>query len=132
MLRMECGQLRSETTVEFTYSIGLHTLPEVFELLQGGVRCQDVDNAKVIDGVHALVRLVGRPQPAFVLVENEVLSLARVRIRELEGDVIHRLQVGYSHDTSYGCRIWGLRAFHRLASRNRNLGLTRVTTSVGP
>ena len=58
-----------------TYSIRMHTLPYVFCSFERGVRCADIDDPKIVNGVHRHVSLVGSPQTAVVLVENEVLSL---------------------------------------------------------
>ena len=49
------------------------------------IRRADVDNPKVIDGVHRCVGFIGSPQTALVLVEDEVLSfIAGLRVREVD------------------------------------------------
>ena len=50
-----------------------------------GVRRADVDDPKVIDGIHRCVGFIGSPQTALVLVEDEVLSfIAGLRVREMD------------------------------------------------
>jgi len=68
-----------------TYPISMHTLPYVFRSFERGVRCADVDNPKVVNGIHRHVGFVGSPQTAIVLVEDEVLSLVSgLRVREVD------------------------------------------------
>ena len=55
--------------------------------LQDRVRREDVDDAEVVYRVEWRVRVVRRAQPAVVLVEQEVLPLARVFVGEDVEDV---------------------------------------------
>ena len=67
------------------YPIRMHTLPYVFCSFERGVRCADVDDPKIVNGVHRHVGLVGSPQAAVVLVKNEMLPLvSSLGIREVD------------------------------------------------
>ena len=55
--------------------------------LHDRIRREDIDNAEIVYRVHRLVRIVRRAQPAVVLVEQEVLPLARVFVGEDVEDV---------------------------------------------
>lgn len=68
-----------------TYPIRMHTLPYMFCSFERGVGCADVDDPKIVNGIHRHVSLVGSPQAAIVLVENEVLSLVSgLGVREVD------------------------------------------------
>ena len=63
----------------------MQTLPYVFCPFKRGVRRADIDNPKVIDGVHRCVGFIGSPQTAIVLIEDEMLSfIASLRVREVD------------------------------------------------
>jgi hypothetical protein len=61
------------------------TLPDMLDLLDARVRRADVDDAEVVDLIERLVRFVRRPQPALVLVEEEVLPVGDVGFGEVVG-----------------------------------------------
>lgn len=82
--RLEVGIRKQKT-----HPVLSHRLPEVLKLLDGVVRCANVDDAKIVNHVHVLVLLVCRAQTAFVLIEQEMAAVGRVGVRELRGDIEH-------------------------------------------
>ena len=62
------------------YLVLAETFPNVLNLLDIIIGCQDVNNAKVVEILALLVLLVGRQQTTVVSVKNEVPSF-RKRIR---------------------------------------------------
>ena len=110
-----------------TYSIRLHTLPEMLQLLKRSIRCQNINDTKVIDRIHIVVRLVRGPKPTLVLVEDEILTLASVFLRKFEVSCAHGLQVGFAHRTSHGYGVGRLGTFDGLfASNVRNVRLQKA------
>lgn len=61
------------------------TLPPILPPLDRRVRREQVDDPKVVNPVTGLVLGVGRTEPAFVLVEEEVTSLGGFTGGELDG-----------------------------------------------
>jgi hypothetical protein len=57
--------------------------PEMLELFRRIIWREDVDDSQIIDNVHGVISLVGRPKTALVLVEQEMPSIGRVRGRKL-------------------------------------------------
>ena len=63
----------------------MQTLPYMFCPFKRGVRRTDIDDPKIIDGVHRGIDFISSPQTAVVLVEDEVLPfIASLRVREVD------------------------------------------------
>ena len=43
---------------------------------------QNIDDAQIIDDIHRMIGFVGSPQPAFILVEEEMPSIGRIDSRQ--------------------------------------------------
>ena len=70
-----------------------------------GVRCTDVDNPKVVNGVYRFIGFIGSPQTAVVLVKDEMLSfIASLRVREVVRAGVKALRAGFSHGSSHCVR----------------------------
>lgn len=108
-----------------TDPICLHALPAMLQLLGEGIRCQDIDDTKIIDRVEALVGLVRGSQAAFVLVENEMLPVAGILLWESHSMLSQALRIGRAHRPPHGHGFRRRRAgAGRLrAARFRQVGL---------
>lgn len=89
---------------KYTHAVRREPFPKVFQLFDGRIGRQNVDDAKIIERVHRLVGFVRRLQPTLVLVEYKLLSVARVYFGQVER-FCEALWIRCAHRTLHGDRF---------------------------
>lgn len=88
-----------------TYSIRMQAFPYVFCPFERSVGGADVDDSKVVNGVHRFIGFVSSLQTAVVLVKDEMLSfIPCLRVWEVVCVSVKALRTGFPHGSSHCVR----------------------------